>query len=148
MAPYIHIERENLHFLIEPVLRDPNVINLTMRVNEVPMIQQQIVECIICHNSDTRYTEDRKMRPENRGHRLIENIVDVRGYGSDHYLVTTQKTRRSRPYLYGRFEKIFGEFADQEIEDREFRICYKVPKAALSDVFVFDGRLMRGYHVI
>lgn len=148
-ATYTHVQRERLDDLIETVLRDPNVDNMTMRINGVAELRQQVVECIVCNDlsAGTRYTEDRKKRAEDRRVRIIENIVDVRKYGHGYYIVTTQNTRLKRPYLYGRFEKLFGEFADEEIEDAVFRICYKVPKATLNTLCVFKGG-MRGYHVV
>ena len=148
-STFTRIEERELAGLIETVLRDPNVVNFTMRIDGVPELRQQVVECIVYTDlsTDIRYVEDRKRRVEDRCVRIVENIVDVRDYERDYYLVTTQNTRPKRPYLYGRFEKIFGEFADEEIADTEFRICYKIPKAALSDVYVFNSQMHR-FHVI
>lgn len=146
---YNRIWTRELPRLFGTVLQDPNVVNFSMRVNEVTELSQQVVECIVYTdlNTNIRYLEDRKKRVEDRCVRIIENIVDVQDV-LDYYLVTTENTRPKRPYLYGRFEKIFGEFADKEIQDIEFRICYKIPKTALSYVSVFFNERVFRYHVI
>ena len=135
--------------LIHHVFQDSAVTNLAMQIEEVGVLSEQVVECIVYNDlsSKTTFVEDRKRRVENRARRLIENIVDVQDYGT-HLMLTTQPTSLERPYAYGRFEAVFGELADQEIADALFRKCYKVPKYAVSNVYVFTGGQRHRYQVV
>lgn len=146
-AVYNFAATEHFFSLMEAVLLNSDVVNFTMRIDAVEKLSQQIVECIIYEDLETgvRHVEDRKRRAEDRSPQIIKNIVDVRNFSADHIIVTTQNTRPGRPYLYGRFEKSLGEMADEEIADVNFRICYKLPKAALSNVYVYvsSGQMYR-----